>query len=124
MGRPLALFFGYSINDPDFPENFLKILDDGSITVRAAPFSYTPLGYQQIPSADLGSAVGLDVPDGATMALIAVSGASVRWRDDGTAPTSSLGMPVANGQEFQYSADLSAIQFIGAGATLDVSYYA
>lgn len=94
---------------------------DGSTTPKYIIDAWVPLGYQQIVSPAV--ATGLTVPAGATMALISVSAAAARWRDDGTPPTASVGMPVAAGQEFQYSGNLSAIQMIGTGATLDISYY-
>ena len=94
---------------------------DGSTTPKIIIDAWVPLGYVQIVSP--AAAVGITPPAGATMALISVSGATMRWRDDGTAPTASVGMPVAAGQEFQYSGNLSKIQVIGSGATLDISFY-
>jgi hypothetical protein len=85
---------------------------------------YQPLGYVQITG--LGSATGLGaIPAGATMALISVSGANVRWRDDGTAPTANVGLPLIAGQEFSYSGTLSGIRFIAVSGSpvLDVSFY-
>ena len=96
---------------------------DGSTTPKIIIDAWVPLGYQQITGAPMTAGTGLTVPAGATMALISVSGATMRWRDDGTAPTASVGMPVVAGQEFQYSGNLSKIQVIGSGATLDISYY-
>lgn len=84
-----------------------------------------PLGYQQYTS--LSSATNLSgYPAGATSAIIYVEGAAIRWRDDGTAPTTTVGMPVSSGQDFQYTGDFSKIQFIQqtASATINVSYYA
>lgn len=83
----------------------------------------TPLGYQQITGAALTN--GLTPPAGATLAVIQGSGQAVRWRDDGTAPTTSVGMQIPVGGELQYNGNLSAIKFIqvAATATLDVSYY-
>lgn len=122
MTRPIvASGVAQSVADPDFPQFILKVNADGTLTIRGAPFTYTPLGYQQIINP--AAATNLTVPTGATMALISVSAASARWRDDGTAPTAAIGMPMTAGQEFQYSGNLAAIQFIGAGATLDISYY-
>ena len=90
------------------------------------------LGYQQITS--LSSAQSLTVPTRdklgnyqmATIALITPETQGVRWRDDGTAPTSTVGMPLAAGVTLQYDGDLSKIQFIEqtAGAKLNISYYA
>jgi hypothetical protein len=82
------------------------------------------LGYQQITS--LSSAQSLTVPQGATMAVIAPLTQGIRWRDDGTAPTASVGMPVAAGAYLNYDGDLKRIQFIEqtGSAELNVSYYA
>ena len=82
------------------------------------------LGYQQITS--LSASTALTVPAGATMALIVAETQAVRWRDDGTAPTASVGMPLAVGTSLSYDGDLRAIRFIQqtASATLNVSYYA
>lgn len=83
-----------------------------------------PLSYQQITS--LASATTLTPPPRATAALVTVETAGVRWRDDGTAPTATIGMPLSAGQSFTYYGNLSAIQFIAQSGspTLDVSYYA
>jgi hypothetical protein len=82
------------------------------------------LGYQQITS--LSSAQALTVPSGATMALIVPETQAVRWRDDGVAPTASVGMPVAVGESLNYDGDLNRIRFIEqtASAKINVSYYA
>ncbi len=88
-------------------------------------------GYQQIT--DVSSAVGLTVPaidpNGLnarpSIALITPEGQAVRWRDDGVAPTSTVGMPLAAGVTLQYDGDLSKIKFIEQTATakLNISYY-
>jgi hypothetical protein len=95
----------------------------GAIPVEISPYSYTPQGYQQITS--LSAATYLTPPTGATVAFISVGGAGVRYRDDGTAPTATVGVPVASGSQLQYSGPLSIVQFIqqAAGAILDISYY-
>lgn len=82
------------------------------------------LGYQQITS--LSAATALTVPTGATAALIVASTQNIRWRDDGTNPTASVGMPVLVDTYFTYDGDLSRIRFIeqSSGAVLNVSYYA
>jgi hypothetical protein len=83
-----------------------------------------PLGYQQITS--LASAANLTPPTGTTAALITVETASVRWRDDGAAPTASIGMLLSAGQSFTYYGNLAAIQFIAQSGSpvVNVSYYA
>lgn len=89
------------------------------------------LGYQQIT--DLSSAVSLTVPtvdvagnkQQPTRAFIVAEGNDIRWRDDGTAPTASVGMILIRNNVLSYDGDLSKIQFIqtGASAKLNVSYY-
>ena len=89
-------------------------------------------GYQQITS--LSAATGLTVPtltpagnnNKPLFALIIAEGQAVRWRDDNTSPTASVGMPLAVGVPLQYDGDLSKIKFIeqAAGAKLNISYYA
>ena len=83
-----------------------------------------PLGYQQITV--LSSAAGLSVPPGATSAVIVAETQAVRWRDDGTDPSATVGMPLAVDTALEYGGDLSAIRFFeqAAGAKLNVSYFA
>ena len=82
------------------------------------------LGYQQITS--LSSAAGLTPPQGATLALIVPESQNVRWRDDGTNPTASVGMPIFVGASLSYDGDFNKIKFIeeAASSKLNVSYYA
>ncbi len=64
--------------------------------------------------------------NGATFCYISVESAGVRYRDDGTNPTATVGMPLLAGTAgFLYSGNLAAIKFIQttAGAAVDVSYY-
>lgn len=90
------------------------------------------LGYQQITS--LSSATALTIPQKDTnglagsprIAIITPEAQAVRWRDDGVAPTASVGMPLAAGVTLQYDGDLTKIQFIEqtSGAKLNITYYA
>lgn len=98
---------------------------------------YVPLGYCQITS--LGTAVALvtascstgSVPAGATIAEICVSTAGVRYRDDGTAPTTTTGIPATPGSTtspncFAYSIKpLSKSQWIAASGSpvMDILFY-
>ena len=90
------------------------------------------MGYQQLDS--LATATGLTVPSKdptsgmstkANFALIVAEAQDVRWRDDGVAPTGSVGMLLKTGVIFQYDGDLSKIQFIETsnGSKVNVSYY-
>ena len=89
------------------------------------------LGYQQITS--LSSATALTVPQkdlsglagSPRIAIITPEAQAVRWRDDGVAPTASVGMPLAAGVTLQYDGDINQIQFIEqtGGAKLNITYY-
>lgn len=83
----------------------------------------TPKGFQQLTSVSASTA--LTVPNGATSALIQAENQAIRWRDDGTAPTASIGMLLQSGATLQYNGDLTAIRLIEtiASATINVAYY-
>ena len=105
------------------------------VIAKSSP--YQPLGYCQITS--LATAVALvsascssgSVPAGATMAEICVEVQSVRYRDDGTAPTTSVGMLISPGSAtlptcYPYAiTPFSAAQFIAVTGSpvIDVSFY-
>ena len=85
-----------------------------------------PLGYQQITS--LSTAQALTVPAGTILILVTCETQAVRWRDDGTNPTATVGYPLATNAELQYTgtpAALAALRFIeqAASAKLNVCYY-
>ena len=89
------------------------------------------LGYQQITS--LSASTALTVPQRdlnglagtPRIAIITPETQGVRWRDDGVAPTATVGMPLAAGVTLQYDGDLTQIRFIEqtASAKLNVTYY-
>lgn len=89
------------------------------------------MGYQQITS--LSASTGLTVPATTqnglrtvpTVAIIIAEAQGVRWRDDQTAPTSTVGMPLPAGTPLIYDGDLTNIRFIeqAASAKLNISYY-
>jgi len=89
------------------------------------------LGYQQITSLSAATALTLPQTDKnglratPSVAYITPETQAVRWRDDGTDPTASVGMPLAVGVTLEYDGDLSKIRFIEqtASAKLNVSYY-
>lgn len=86
---------------------------------------FKSLGFEQNTS--LSSATGLaSIPAGADMALLQVTGQNVRWRDDGTNPTTTIGMVLTSGADpYPYSGDLTKIKFIEstASAVLNVTYF-
>ena len=85
------------------------------------------LGYAQVAAGGLNSAIALpSIPAGAQVAIIKPATQAIRFRDDGTDPTASVGYPVAVGAEYIYSASsLGAVKLIAstAGAALDILYY-
>ena len=94
--------------------------------VKAA--NWTPRGYVQMLSAALASSAPLPatIPAAATIAIIENNGTTaVRWRDDGGAPTASVGGRIAAGGKLTYDGSLSALRLIyeATGAILDISYY-
>lgn len=86
---------------------------------------YAATGYQQI--AATGSAQSLTVPAGSTSAVVCVSTAAIRWRDDGTDPSATVGMPVAAATWpcMLYTGPLANFRFIAQSGSpvLDVAYY-
>jgi len=84
-----------------------------------------PLGYQQMTSITPAKALA-SIPVGAKRALLQAETQNVRWRDDGTAPTATVGNIAYAGQNpFLYEGNLAAVQVIlaTAGAILNVTYY-
>jgi hypothetical protein len=90
-----------------------------------------PLGYCQIAAATLASVTGLascsgGIPAGANMILMQAEAQNIRWRDDGTNPTTAVGMLLLSAQApVPYTGTISALKFIDAtaGGLLDVSFY-
>lgn len=103
-----------------------------------ASSNYTQLenrGYAQVVSAASSAAVGLTAsyPASASIgrqgipnyAIISVDGASARWRDDGTAPTSSVGMPLPINTNLFYDGELGKFQIIAVATSsnVNISFY-
>ena len=90
------------------------------------------LGYQQITSVSSSTALTVPTTDAngsfqkPVLAIIIAQTQAVRWRDDGVAPSATVGMPLAVGVSFIYDGDLTKIRFFeqAGGAVLNVSYYA
>lgn len=94
--------------------------------VLTVPQGYKPAGFEQVTVDD--SADALTVPLNACFALITVEDATVRFRNDGTDPTSTVGHPLYqnNSMLIEGRDVLSALKFIKTGATnakLNVTYY-
>jgi hypothetical protein len=106
---------------PDGTVAAVDMTADGELL--SAPGNLTALGYQQVTS--LASASALTVPTGATVALIQAETQSIRWRDDGTNPTTSVGMVLSAGETMFFTGSLSGFKAIevSASAKLNISCY-
>lgn len=82
-----------------------------------------PLGYQQL-TIDATTSTALTVPAGTAYCIGSCTAQALRWRDDGTNPTASVGFPEAVAQEFVIN-NPAAIKLIGqvASTVLNVCYY-
>lgn len=95
------------------------------------PGPMKPLGYCQLTlsgTAALVSTCTGGIPIGAMYAIILDETANSRWRDDGTAPTTTVGMlltDTAGLNQINYSGDLTKLQFIAVTGSpvLDISFY-
>jgi hypothetical protein len=81
-----------------------------------------PVGYRQLTS--LSSAKGVQIGEG-RVALIQAVTQNVRYRDDGTDPTASVGMVIFAGQSVWYTGNLRKIRFIeeAVGAEINILAY-
>lgn len=62
------------------------------------------------------------IPTDANMAVIAAQTTTLVWRDDGTAPTPTAGMPIqVSTPPLEYSGNLKAIQFVSVAGTAALS---
>lgn len=106
------------------------------ITTAAGIYIYTPTGYCKLSvtgaTATLTSSCAGGIPVGTQYALVCNEGSQARWRNDGPAPTTSLGQVLGAGDvaaplctTFQSNfTALSWIEQTGSGtATLDISFY-
>lgn len=93
------------------------------IYANGGPYIGTPCGYQQMTS--IGAATGPTVPVQAKYAVIVAEAQAARWRDDGTSPTSTVGMLLPVNTPFTYLGNLGALKFIQstAGTIVNIAYY-
>lgn len=69
-----------------------------------------------------GSAAAAGIPGGTQTLLLQPTAQAIRWRDDGIAPTATVGYPLAAGAELRYTGQTARLQVIAqtAGAILNV----
>ena len=85
---------------------------------------HTELGFVQMTS--LSTAILLTLPPAGTkLAFIQAETQNVRWRSDGTSPTTSVGNILYAGDVLEYDGDVTAIKFIEVtpSAKLNIHYY-
>lgn len=97
--------------------------------VNVVDANIIPLGFvtsNTISTAkSLATLSGGSIPAGSTTALVQALTRNVRWRDDGTSPNTTTGVQLAAGDQFYYTGDLTAIEFIEETSTavLNISFY-
>lgn len=93
--------------------------------VKAQPIvGLQSLGYVQMTSLSTATALP-SVPSGTVEAFILCTGQTVYWRDDGTNPTATVGMPLVINQPFPYTGSMPRLKIIetSPSATCNVTYY-
>lgn len=88
----------------------------------------SPLGYCQLTSlasSTLVSSCSGGIPALTGWAIICIETAAIRWRDDGVAPSTTVGMPVAIGQCFYYSGTFATLRLIAQSGSpvANISFY-
>lgn len=87
------------------------------------------LGYQQVAAAGTVAAFSLTVPTTRVtmpnMVRLQAETQALRYRDDGTDPTTAVGMLIPANTFIDYDGDINKIRLINAtaGAILNASYY-
>ena len=111
-----------SINIANIAAKYTDNFDDPHNKVSVSDTPHINKGYQQI--ATLTSATSLTVPDGSRFAFVQAEDGGVRWLKDGTSPTSTSGILIADGDNTWIAGQLSALQFIevDSGAKIHVDY--
>ncbi len=84
----------------------------------------SPKGYVQVALSS-SSVQQISPPQGASLALVKIEGAGIRYRDDGVDPSASVGMPLAIGESLIYDAVMNSVKVIGQsdGAICNVAFY-
>lgn len=84
-----------------------------------------PLGYQQVTGMSAATALTA-IPPGIVVCTLQAEAQNIRYRDDGVAPTGSVGNLLFAGLDpVLYTGTVSALQFIqtSSGAILNVAFY-
>lgn len=94
---------------------------EGIKTIRGP---LAPAGFVQMTTLSASSALS-SIPNDVKLVHIQAESQSVRWRDDGVAPTAAVGMLLAAGSTLVYEGKPSALRVIetALSAKLNVTYY-
>jgi hypothetical protein len=109
------------VTTPDFGSS------TGNVSNKDAQLA--PLGVYQVSigatAQSLAALIGASIPSGARVVYIEPEGGDIRFRDDGTAPTASVGLRIYNGVAWPYIGNLSAQQLIAVtgSVTVNLAFY-
>lgn len=107
---------------PFAPAGFVPMTYDASFGLDAPAYYQVTVGSAAKTLAQL---IGVDLPDWATMAFITPETGAIRYRCDATAPTASVGQPIASGQSWPLTGAeaLAAAQLIaGSDTTVSIEF--
>lgn len=97
----------------------------GTYTLERKPKGFRTLTAGST-AVELSDSTG-GIPKGATRAIISVADDAIRWRDDGTAPTATVGIYVAANASIELPSKeaIEAFQAIrvSTDAELNIAYY-
>lgn len=89
--------------------------------------SVSPKGHAQyslVGAVTLAQAAGGSIPAGATTVVIVSEDFHFRYRDDGTAASQTVGMPIAGGGMLVYTGNLANLTLAPfSAATLNLAFY-
>lgn len=78
-----------------------------------------PLGYGQ--NATLTTVSALPTIPGSSVTALVIPRGAIRWRDDGTNPTASVGMYLAADQPLSYQGSLAAFRMVAVTGSVEVN---
>lgn len=105
---------------------------DASFPLNIRPGPINPAGYCQLAVTTVvqTSTCSGGIPAGANYAVVCNEGTAARWRDDGTAPTTTVGNILGTGTATApicaaFSTTFSTLQWVAESgtATLDITFY-
>ena len=107
---------------------WIAVLACWQALAQPAPINFANPTYCQLTSLSASTLVSTcpgGIPAGTVITEICVESQAIRYRDDGTAPTASIGMPVAVAVCFAYTGPVSKLAIIqqASAATVNITFY-